>query len=317
MIEITFTESACGSLKMAQIFGKGEYHGGSVGVFFSHSDGSEPTQQEMEEAQKEAEEQQRRAWEQAVPMGGRASDVYGFPLGLSFGDIRDPMGVEARLDALKILYSFWTMDLERELRRQFTALPGDLEKVIRRIAEGEPARVWYSDSPEELCGFYWMMDQLRGLPKNHGIIYGVKQPKFEESEGSIRSFSGWGEIEPGQFHQYAALALPISDQQCRFYSNVWRDLQQENALIRACINGILRSAPEDLYDVYIRMEIDAQPEEFREAVVVGNVLGKYQPGIGDGYIHYRIDKLVQSRELTVVTSPREGDPGYWRILRKA
>jgi len=54
MIEIIFSDSACGSLKMAQ---------------------------------KSAEEQNRLEWENSVPLSGNTKDVFGFHLMLSVGDI--------------------------------------------------------------------------------------------------------------------------------------------------------------------------------------------------------------------------------------
>ncbi len=36
MIEIVFGESACGSLKIAQTYGKGKYRGSAVSVFMRH-----------------------------------------------------------------------------------------------------------------------------------------------------------------------------------------------------------------------------------------------------------------------------------------
>ena len=36
MIEIVFGESACGSLKIAQTYGKGKYRGSAVSIFMRH-----------------------------------------------------------------------------------------------------------------------------------------------------------------------------------------------------------------------------------------------------------------------------------------
>ncbi len=47
MIEIVFGESACGSLKIAQTYGKGKYRGSAVSVFMRHEDGSVPSSDEM------------------------------------------------------------------------------------------------------------------------------------------------------------------------------------------------------------------------------------------------------------------------------
>lgn len=316
MLEITFTESAGGSLQMAQTFGKGKFHGGCVGIFISHGDGSEPTVAEIEEETRKAEAEERRRWEQAVPLGGNRSDVYCFPLGLAYGDIREPLSAQSRIEVLKVLYSFWNAELEQDLRNQLDETREKLKELRGRIAAGEAARIWYSDIPDELCGFYWLMDELRNLPDGHGAIYALKQPQFDENGDTVCSYNGWGEVEPGHFSKFTYLAVPVSERMIRIYANTWKQLQEENAPIRAGINGWLRSAPEDLYDRYIYTELEKQPDEFKEARLVGNVLGKYQPGISDGYIHHRIDRLVRAGKLAAVTTARDGEPAYWRTLKK-
>ena len=87
MIEIVFGESACGSLKIAQTYGKGKYRGSAVSIFMRHEDGSVPSSDEMKKAQLQAQEQERIAWENAIPLGGKSCDVYCFDMALSVGDI--------------------------------------------------------------------------------------------------------------------------------------------------------------------------------------------------------------------------------------
>lgn len=317
MLEIAFTESAGGGLKLAQRFGKGKYHSGCIGVILHHEDGSEPTQEEIAQARQRAEQQHKKAWEKAIPLGGRPGDVYCFSLGLSYGDIRDPMCVEDRLEALKALYGFWDEQIEQDLREQLNKIRSDLNELRDRVRAGEDIRIWYSHIPDELCGFYWLMDELRQLPEKHGTIYAIRQPEYEEKEDSIISYSGWGEVEPGHFGAFTHLAEPVSDQMRRLCGNIWKEIQRENSTIRACINGRLKSAPEDLYDPFIRMELENMPEEFKEGVLIGNILGRHNPGIGDGFLHLRIDRMVRLGELIPLTQAREGEPSYWRMLRKA
>ena len=57
MLEIVFSDSACGSLKAAQHYGQGEYQSGCIGVFVTHEDGTEATPEEIAEAQRQAEAQ--------------------------------------------------------------------------------------------------------------------------------------------------------------------------------------------------------------------------------------------------------------------
>lgn len=78
MIEIVFSDSACGSLKMAQHYGEGNYQGGCVNIIVSHRDRSKPTKAEVEAAQREAEEKTRLAWESAAPLDRNPADMNGF-----------------------------------------------------------------------------------------------------------------------------------------------------------------------------------------------------------------------------------------------
>ena len=65
MLEIVFSESACGALKLAQRYGEGRYRGGAIGVIARNEDGSEPSQEELDKLRREAEERERRAKEAA------------------------------------------------------------------------------------------------------------------------------------------------------------------------------------------------------------------------------------------------------------
>ena len=106
MIEIVFGESACGSLKIAQTYGKGKYRGSAVSIFMRHEDGSVPSSDEMKKAQLQAQEQERIAWENAIPLGGKSSDVYCFDMALSVGDISDNGIGEQRKNVFKkMLYA--------------------------------------------------------------------------------------------------------------------------------------------------------------------------------------------------------------------
>ena len=82
MVEIVFSESACGSLKIAQTYGRGKYRGSAISVFIRHENGSVPSSNEMKEAQLQAQEQECITWENAIPLGGKSSDVYCFDMAL-------------------------------------------------------------------------------------------------------------------------------------------------------------------------------------------------------------------------------------------
>jgi len=318
MIEIVFSDSACGSLKVAQHYGEGEYQDGCIGVIVSHADGSKPTKEEVEAARRKAKEKARLAWESATPLGGNTADIYGFNLVLSIGDISENQPGIKRKQTLEHLYSVFPNDEGHQAAQEmFKRIKKDLKTVQERVAVGESLRIWYSNQPDEMCGLYWFMEQLNQWKAHLKQVSIVKLPEWEADEkGNIVRKSGWGEVAPGEWHRYLALqkpVLPVFEQSCASH---WQELQRENAPLRATLNGQLISAPETLYDDFIFREIAAEGEEFQEAKVIGRVIGKYQLGIGDSWVAFRIEEMIREGKLEAVSAVAEDMPVYHRVLKK-
>ena len=69
----------------------------------------------------------------------------------------------------------------------------------------------------------------------------------------------------------------------------WEVLRQENAPLRAVVNGRVRSVGEDFYDEMIRRHL---PEgQTKIANIIGEVLGREKPGIGDVWLAHPADAL--------------------------
>ena len=318
MIEIVFSDSACGSLKVAQHYGEGKFRGGGIGVIVSHADGSKPTKEEVEAARREAKEKAHLAWESATPLGGNTADIYGFNLVLSVGDISENQTGIKRQQALEHLYSVFPNDEGHQAAQEiFKRVKEDLKTVQKRAEVGESLRIWYSNQPDEMCGLYWFMGQLNQWKVHGEQVSIVKLPEWEADEKrNIVQKIGWGQVAPGEWHRYLALqkpVLPVFVQSCASH---WQDLQRENTPLRATLNGQLISAPETLYDDFIFREIEAEGEEFQEAKVIGRVIGKYQLGIGDFWIAFRIEEMIREGKLEVASAVAEDMPVYHRVLKK-
>lgn len=315
MLDIVFGDSACGSLKYAQHFGQGKYHD-TCTVLLGNEEASE---EETTQTRRRIEEESRREWENAQPMGGDPGDVYGFGLGLSVGDISEDTPGSARRGVLRRLFHFGLPlpEIMKDIDRILEQAVKDLKEILDRSANGEPVRLWYSDQPDEMCGFYWITARLNSLKDRCGPISMVKLPPCEQQDdGTVVTRNGWGEVSPGEWHKFLPLEQPMSLAFRRSVTAHWRSLQEENAPLRAVLNGRLVSVPEDLYDSFIRRELAKVPDEFHEAQVIGNVLGRFQLGISDGLVANRIDAMIKNGELEVAAPAADGAPSYWRVLRK-
>lgn len=318
MIEIVFSDSACGSLKLAQSYGKGRRIGGCCGVIMSNPDGTAPTPAELAAAQREAEVQLRLEWERAVPMGGDRKDVFGFSLMLSVGDISKGDFMEKRRKAIDSLWSIYPNRPTDEPFDLVASLENGLDAIRERITCEDEVRIWYSHQPDELCGLYWFLSELETFPQQPKSVYVVALPAYEyRDENTITSHLSWGDICHSDWHKYTVYAEKATDAFRRHSKWIWNKLQQENAPLRAVLNGRIHSVTEDIYDGFIHFELAEQSEEFSEAVLIGNVLGKYQLGIGDAWLANRIEGMIANGELEIASEHPKDMPLYHRKLRKA
>lgn len=311
MLEAVFGSSAAGSMSVAK--GRTGYVGGSFGVVFCRGNGHKPSKAEIQKAQQAAEARERRNWKEAVPLEGSRKDIVSFRLMLSVGDIDEDGIGPTRKSVLCSLYPDLVSDMEKAIEES----QQNLSVLTERAEAGEPIRIWSSNNPDEACGLYWLMEQLRPVGFEKLDITLVRLPEFQKRpDGVIVQYTAWGEVEPYQFGRMALSGETLPVNAMRMMATCWKQLQQDNAPLRAVLNGRVISAPESLYDSYILQEIALQNQEFNEATVIGKVIGKYQLGIGDGWIARRIEQFIHDGLLEPVTQAGQDGPSYRRILRK-
>ena len=314
MLEVVFSKSAEGALKVAQHCAD-SCIGSTVSVFCLTDDSSYPYNEEMAKEQQKAEERLKRRQKEAVSLGGNSRDVFCFVNDLSTGDISGDCLSENRRNYIAAAYSLF----DEECVYCLAALKEtkkSLDELIRRSSTGETIRVWYSDQPYEYCGLCWFLSELKKRMEKLPRIYRIKLPNLVESENTMMNFMGWGGVCAEEFYKFLPLQKEVTPIFISAAAFKWSELQEENSPLRAVINGTVQSVPEDFYDSFIRKEIDKMDHEFHEAVLIGNILGKYQLGIGDIWIALRIEKMIESGILVPITQPKPGDAIYRRMLKK-
>lgn len=306
MIEIMFTEGAAGSMQAAKSLNR--IVGSSIFAIMRNADGSFPTPEELAQRQAQVEEEYRKRHENAVPMEGSVRDVLCFPLNLSMGDISDPFSDE-RADFLQSAVLIAGEEFSNIGRELMDTARRSLEKL--HSASG-PVRIWYSHHPNEFCGFCHILTQL---PKNADIRV-VELPPYEVADNELRTYSGWGDVEPMELGRFQRLEMPLSDTERRYFTGLWWELQAENGPLRAVINGKLCTVGADFYDWLILRELEKQPEILHEGRFIGEILGKNPLGLGDFQIALRMEEFISLGMLTPVTEPEEDHPIYHRYLKR-
>ena len=306
MTEILFTESAAGSIHYAKSIKN--IVGYSTSLFIQKADGSEAGPEELAREQARVEDVIRKKHENAASMEGNTEDILCFPLNLSMGDISDPFS-DSRVDFLQSLVLIDGDQFAEVGREMMNTARKSLERL--RSATG-PIRLWFSHQPDEFCGFCHV---LTLLPEDADIRV-VELPGYEVLGSEVRTYTGWGDIEPTELGRFQALERPLGDTERWYFAGLWRELQSENGKLRAVVNGRLCSVEEDFYDSFLLRELQQQPEEFHEGRLVGRILSRNEMRISDSLVALRLEEFISRGMLVPITEPKENHPIYHRWLRK-
>jgi len=171
------------------------------------------------------------------------------------------------------------------------------ELVLRlktAAATGESVRIWWSNAPNETCGFYWALNILQNA---NGSITSVKIPAQFYTENGYIHFSSTGDLSPQYFSELLTFECLIPVHVRRAYALEWIALVTENAPLRAVINGKLCSVTADFYDYVIRNSLPRV--ECRVAEIIGRALINGPGGISDWWYANRLRKMIDSGKVTL------------------
>ena len=293
MLEVVFSDSEKGSMKLAKNYNEKNMLGGAVGYI-----GKKPTKAELE----------KHFEGQAV--GGDSQEVVNIGFSLDISDISGAIDGNERQNVFRKVWGRFDFD-NKEQKQFFQNQRKDMEKLLSVAKDGMSIRIWKSDAPYSTCGFYFVCNILRNIDCNISV---VSLPKYRPIyKNEIVEYSHWGEVEAGKFYQFLPLEKQLTQIEKRIISDYWHDLMAENAQLRAIINGKLTSVPENFYDFIIMKNMP--DNDFIMARFIGKLLGEYSLGISDSWYALRIDKMIEENQLIVVENKDPLHP-YGKVLRK-
>lgn len=293
MLEVVFSESAKGSMKVAKNYNEKDMLCGAIGYI-----GKKPTKAELK---KQFEGQ---------AVGGNSQDVVYIGFFLDIGDISGDIDGVERQNVFRKVWGRYDIDHMNQMQF-FQSQRKDMEKLLSAAKDGMSIRIWKSDAPYSTCGFYFVCNLLKNIDCNISI---VSLPKYWPiDENTIVEYSNWGEVDAGKFYEFLPLEKPLTQIEKRILSDYWHDLMKENAPLRTIINGKLTSVSEDFYDFIIIKNLP--DHDFNMAQFIGKLLGEYSLGISDSWYAWRIDKMIEENKLKIVEMKDSSHP-YGKVLRK-
>ena len=292
MLEVVFSESVKVSMMQAKVYDEKDMEDISISYI-----GKKPSKAELRKGFK------------GQAIGGSLKDVVNIGLDLDIGDISESVDGIERKEIFKNIFDS-SYD-EKEGQRFFDDQKKDLKKLISSAKEGKDIRIWTSSSPHSACGFAFVCNLLKDIDCNISM---VSFPQYHHiSEDTVLTSASWNAVAPNEFYKFLSYEKEISNIIKQIQADLWDELKEENAPLRAVVNGKLISVPEDFYDHIIINNIP--DEEFTRGMLIGKIIGEYELGVGDTWFAQRINKMIEDKKLKVVSHKNSSHP-YDLALKK-
>lgn len=291
MIEVLFGESEAASMKAAKST-----------VIVGHVDG--PTSVWM--AGKKT--PPKRAFTEWVE--GTSEEVVCLGFMLDIGNIKESVDSQYRKN---LIYSMYAQnqygrnpEIDEELKRTGKVYENELLRLRKYLEDGETIRIWYSDAPYSRCGFYSL---CRMLQNYNNEVHVVKLPEYVLRKTSIISYRNWGDVSAEEFAGFLSHERVLTKEEVRMYAMLWTELTEDNSPLRVVINGRITGVQDDFYDFLIWKRLTYKP--IKEAKLIGDILGRFQIGIGDWWFARRIEYFIQQDKIKVL---EDSENKYARVI---
>lgn len=170
----------------------------------------------------------------------------------------------------------------------------NLIKMLQENPE-EEAWIWMGQNQHDVCGYYWLMPQLREFQGRVMILYMNNLP-FINEKGNIFYPSWLYEIQPSEFLKAKKLARPITLSEYEVDPDEWLKLTQENAMVRILEGGKkIISKGEDYYDAEILKNITGEWQ--KASRVLQNTLNRMKVKTSDVFLMWRVKTLIEEGRL--------------------
>lgn len=208
-------------------------------------------------------------------------------------DIYDEYGYQSRRDWWKEVLKF------SPYTEQLNIVDDKLtvHKLIRRLDEeaDESVWIWMGQNAHDVCGYYWLMSQLKNYQGRIQVLYLNNLP-FINEKGLIFYPQYLHEIQPKEFLKAKKLARQITLSEFEVDPDEWKKICNENAIVRILEGGKkIASKEESFYDAEVLSVVTNEFQKLNK--VLNQVFSKMKIKTGDAFLVWRIKKLVEQAQL--------------------
>ncbi len=221
--------------------------------------------------------------------------------------IKDDFGVGPTRDiyepeGFKLRKNWWQEVLEYSPYTEQLGLVDDkltVNQLIKQLTEDTTLEVWLwmGQNQHDVCGYYWLMGQLKDFQGRIQVLYLNNLP-FINEKGGIFYPTYLHQILPKEFLKAKKLARPITLSEFELDPDEWNKLCNENGYVRLLEGGKkIASKPADYHDKELLGLLGE--ESMKLTRLLSTVYTKTQIKASDVFIIWRLRTLSSQGKITV------------------
>ena len=174
-----------------------------------------------------------------------------------------------------------------------------VKELIARLQENEAGElwIWMGQNQHDVCGYYWLISQLKDFQGRVMVLYMNNLP-FINEKGNIFYPTSLHEIQPKEFLKAKKLCRKVTMSEFEVDPDEWKKLANENAMVRILEGGKkIVGKEENFYDTDILKNLSTEWQKGNRAMQ--NVLSKMKIKTGDLFLLWRMKKLAEDGRLEI------------------
>ena len=174
-----------------------------------------------------------------------------------------------------------------------------VHNLLRKLDEDadEKVWIWMAQNQHDVCGYYWLMGQLKAYQGRVFVLYLNNLP-FINEKGGIFYPANIFEILPKEIVKAKKLNRPITLSEFEIDPDEWKKLCKENAMVRILEGGKKISGQDaSYYDKDILQTVTAEPQKLNK--IFSTLFGKMKVRTGDVFLAWRMREMATAGILDV------------------
>ena len=174
-----------------------------------------------------------------------------------------------------------------------------VEAIKQRLngSESEELWIWMGQNQHDVCGYFWLISQLKEQQGKVVILYLNNLP-FINEKGQIFYPTSLHQIQPKEFLKAKKLNRKVTLSEFEVDPDEWKRLMSENAMVRILEGGKkIASKEEDFYDKDVLHGLTNEWQKGNKAM--HNILGKMKIKTGDVFLLWRMQKLAENGKMDI------------------